>query len=83
MCHKEEVPSLRHCDTAVDDRARLNVAITLFIGSLLARGVETIMVILANNYKDDLRLDSIFEDLCASALNRWYLLAQDDLVLAL
>ena len=82
MCHKEEVPSLRHRDTAVDDRARLNIAITFLIGSLLARWVETIMMVLADNHKGDFRLNSILKDLRASTLDRWYLLAQDDLVLA-
>lgn len=75
MCYEKEIPSLRHSDTAVDNCARLDIAVALLIGILLFRRVKAVVMVLANNDAGDLRLDCILEDLCASSPDCRYLLA--------
>ena len=81
MCHKKEIPPLGHSNAAIDDRARVDVAVAFCIGSVLVCWIEAVMMVLANNDKADLRLDCIPKDLGASFSNCGYLLAQNDLVL--
>lgn len=82
MCYEKEIPSLGHSDTTVDDCARLDIAITLSICSLLVRRIQAIMMILAHNNEGDLGLGCILEDLCASSSYCRYFLTQHNLVLA-
>lgn len=75
MCHKEEIPSLSHGDSAIDDRAGVDIAVAPCVGSSLVCWIEAVMMILANNDKADLWLDSIPKDLGASFSNGRYLFA--------
>ena len=82
MRHEKEIPSLVHSNTTVDNCSWLDVAAALLIGSAFAGRIESIMVVLADNDKGDLWLGCGLKNFLTSSLDRGYLFAQHNCVLA-
>ena len=82
MRHEKEIPSLVHGNTSVDNCSWLDVAATLLIGSIFARRIESVVVILADNDEGDLWLGRGLKNFLTSSFDRGYLFAQHNCVLA-
>ena len=83
MCHEKEIPSLVHGYATVDHCSRLDVAAALLIGCCFACGIESVMVLFANDNEGDLWLERGLKDFMTSSPNGGYLFTQHNWVLAL